>query len=804
MKKQASKSRTGASGSPSPLNSSKSSKSFGAWGLADGPGRRFLRRTAYAAVFVVLFSLALSFLLPAVTNSVRPLSEYGEKALFTAFGGRSPRTLDPQRSYSTDETAYTYSIYEPLYQYAYLKRPYELEPLAAEAVAKPRYLDKNGKTLPADAAPETIAESVYEIRIKPGIRFAPHPAFARDAEGKLVYADLDRTLDPKLAAAIKCPLDFPQKGTRTLTARDYAYAIRRMASPLVVSPIFGTMKTHIVGFAEYGEKLLARYRALTERSDENENIGPAALDLWADALPGVEVVDELTLRIRVIGKYPQFSYWLAMAFFAPVPEEAVRFYDAKLLREKNISLDTWPVGTGPFMMSVFEENRRHELRRNPNFHGEGYPCAGEAGDERKGLLADCGKPLPMVDRIVFDIEKEAVPLQTKFLQGYYDSPFIDRVDTGLGYLVAMEDDPDKAALYGEKALQFPKTVQAGFWYLGFNWLDPVVGGGRTPEEARRNRLLRQALTIAVDWEENLAIFQKNQGTPASGPVPPGLFGWRDDGPEAFNPIAYEMREIDGVKRAVRRSIEEAKKLLAEAGYPDGRDAKTGEPLILVFDYQQAAQGSKAYLEWYQRQFEKLGIQLEIRATDYNRFQEKMQKGAAQIFFWGWNADYPDAENFLFLFYGPNGKVKYGGENAGNYESEAFDKAFRAMRYLEDGPQKQALIDEMTRILQTDAPVIFGYYPPGAAAYQSWVGNVKPSGLVQNGLKYLKVDAELRLQKIVEWNKPVLWPLALLLFGMAVLAAGGRFILERRYEARAIEPKAVDTSSNAARHEETES
>ena len=223
----------------------------------------------------------------------------------------------------------------------------------------------------------------------------------------------------------------------------------------------------------------------------------------------------------------------------------------------------------------------------------------------------------------------------------------------------MEDDPEKRSLYSGKALQFPKTVQAGLWYLGFNWLDPVVGGGKTPEEARRNRLLRQALTIAVDWEENLAIFQKNQGTPASGPVPPGLFGWRDDGPEAFNPIAYEMREVGGVKRPVRRSIEDAKKLLAEAGYPDGRDAKTGEPLILVFDYQQAAQGSKAYLEWYQRQFAKLGIQLEIRATDYNRFQEKMQKGAAQIFFWGWNADYPDAENFLFLFYGPNGKVKHG-------------------------------------------------------------------------------------------------------------------------------------------------
>ena len=127
------------------------------------------------------------------------------------------------------------------------------------------------------------------------------------------------------------------------------------------------------------------------------------------------------------------------------------------------------------------------------------------------------------------------------------------------------------------------------------------------------------------------------------------------------------------QQVIRKPIERAKELLAKAGWPDGRNAQTGEPLVLFFDYQNAAQGSSAYLEWYQRQFKKLGIQLEIRATDYNRFQEKMSKGAAQIFFWGWNADYPDAENFLFLFYGPNGKVAHEGENAANYENPALTR-----------------------------------------------------------------------------------------------------------------------------------
>ena len=480
------------------------------------------------------------------------------------------------------------------------------------------------------------------------------------------------------------------------------------------------------------------------------------------------------------GKDPQFSYWLAMTFFAPVPPEAEKFYAQPGLRGNNVSLDTWPVGTGAFQMKTFLENRRHELERNPLYAHGTYPCEGEPGDREAGLLADCGKPLPFVDRVVFEIEKEAMPLQSKFLAGYYDSPFIERVDTGLGYLVAMEDDPGKASLYRERELKFPKTVQTGLWYLGFNWLDPVVGGGRTPEEAERHRYLRQAIAIAVDWEENIAIFQKNQGMPAHGPIPPGLFGWRDDGPSAFNPEVYEK---DASGRAVRKPIEEAKRLLALAGYPDGRDARTGAPLVLYFDYQNAAQGGSAYLEWYQRQFKKLGIQLEIRATDYNRFQEKMMKGAAQIFFWGWNADYPDAENFLFLFYGPNGKVKNEGENAANYESEAFDAAFREMRFLEDGPRRAELIDRMIRILQKDAPILFGYFPPGAAAYHAWVGNAKPSGMVQNSLQYLKVDEKTRVERLIEWNKPVLWPFGLLVFSLLMLLRGAAELIVRRESLR---------------------
>ena len=104
---------------------------------------------------------------------------------FVPFRERSPKYLDPTSSYSNDETPFTYQVYEPLYGYHYLKRPYELNGRTAEEVARPRYLDKDGNALPDDAPGDQVAETVFDIRIKPGIKYAPHPAFAKDAKRRI-------------------------------------------------------------------------------------------------------------------------------------------------------------------------------------------------------------------------------------------------------------------------------------------------------------------------------------------------------------------------------------------------------------------------------------------------------------------------------------------------------------------------------------------------------------------------------------------------------------------------------------------
>lgn len=710
-----------------------------------------------------------------VINSPYPLQASATNTLFTAFTGRSPRYLDPASSYSSDETPYTYSIYQPLYAYHYLKRPYALVPNGAAVVVEPRLLDAQRQPLPADAAEAEVVYSEYVIPIRTGVRYAPHPAFARDAQGQLLYHNL--TAD-QLDRIQGIP-DFAHTGTRELTAHDYVYQIRRMASPRIVSPIYAKMAEYIDGYREYGDRL----RALDA---ERRAAGQAAewLDLRTLGFDGVEALDDHTLRIRLKGRYPQFKYWLAMTFFAPMPWEAERFYHQPGMAERNLSLNEWPVGTGPYFMAENRRNWRMVLQRNPYFSGFTYPCEGTAADREAGLLQDCGAPLPFIDRAEFSIEKEAVPLQGKFLQGYYDIPQIERGEYGVAFRVAAEDSPDKAALYAERGLQLPTAVEAGLWYMGFNWLDPVVGAGDTPEQAERNRKLRQAISIAVDWEQYVAIFEANQAEVAYGPIPPGILGYRE-GLAGINPVVY--RDQDG--RMVRRSLDEARQLLAEAGYPDGRHLETGQPLVLHFDAMGGASGSRPQYDWMQRQFAKLGIQLEVRATDYNRFQDKMRQGVAQIYMWGWLADYPDAENFLFLLYGPNAKVGSDGENASNYRNPEFDALFERMKYLEDGPEKAQLIWQMVAIVQRDAPWMFGYFPASGGAYQQWVGNARPSQMIRNTLQYLRLDPALRAQKIDAWNQPVWWPLGVVLLALLLLVWPAWRMLRRRERATALEEHA---------------
>jgi ABC-type transport system substrate-binding protein len=241
--------------------------------------------------------------------------------------------------------------------------------------------------------------------------------------------------------------------------------------------------------------------------------------------------------------------------------------------------------------------------------------------------------------------------------------------------------------------------------------------------------------------------------------------------------------VDG--RVVRRSIDEARALLAEAGYPEGRDAESGRPLVLNYDYQRTPVPElKAENDWMVKQFAKLGIQLDVRATDFNQFQEKVLKGKHQIFWWGWLADYPDAENFLFLLYGPNSKSLHEGENAANYASPEYDRLYRRLQTLEDGPEKQQVIDQMVDIVRDDSPWAWGYWSYSGLAFQSWLHNGKPGIIVRDVARYYRIDVAERTRKIADWNHPIWWPLALLLLGGAAVVWSTRRSFQAREQAPA--------------------
>lgn len=675
-------------------------------------------------------------------NNPYPNANGESDTLYTSFSER-PKHLDPARSYSSNEWIITNQVYEPPLQYHYLKRPYTLEPLVATQMPVVRYFNQQGAEI-ADVDKQAIAYSTYTIQIKPNIRFQPHPAFAKNKKtGEFLYHHLSE----EQAEEYGTPLDFEVQDSRVLTAEDFVYQIKRLADPKLNSPIFGFMSEYIIGFDELRKKL-----------DHKSGW----VDLRQFDLSGVKAIDDTTYEIKIKGHYPQLLYWLAMPFFAPMPWEVTQFYAQDVLIEQNLTLDWYPVGTGPYILADNNPNLQILLQRNPNYHGEQYPIDSMPEDKAMGLSDLAGKQLPFLDEIRFILEKESIPYWNKFLQGYYDQSGIssDSFDQALQANTMGSFDLSHA-LKG-KGIKLSTSVVPSTYYWGFNMLDDVVGG-----LSEDHKKLRQAISIVFDVEEYINIFQNGRGFVAQSPLPPGIFGFQNN---KYNHTIYETQ-------STRKNIDAAKKLLAEAGFADGIDPKTGKPLVLHLD---AVVGggpdTHALYAWIRKQFKKLGIELVVRATQYNRFQDKMRNGDAQIFSWGWNADYPDPENFLFLLYGPNGKTKTGGENAANYDNPKFNTLFDKAKSMPNNTERLQLLDEMIQILQEDAPWIWGYHPKLYSLSHEWMGPFKANAMSRNTLKYISIDTKQRATQRTAWNHAIFWPiwLGLGLFMLALVPAGIRY------------------------------
>ncbi|MDP3559425.1 MAG: ABC transporter substrate-binding protein [Legionellaceae bacterium] len=691
----------------------------------------FLTTNIYAQQFLkILFFVLGVFFSTAhamVWNNPYTEDQGAEKIYYSSFN-ESPRSLDPARSYNANEHIFTAQILEPPLQYDYMARPYRLVPLTAERMPEVLYLDADKKPWkPGSKTP--VAYSVYTITIQKNLYYQPHPAFAKNSQGDYRYLPLpDNYIESKKIETIR---DFPYQGTREVQAEDYVYAIKRLADPAVGSPIFGLMSGYIQGFSDFAQQLPKHRKEF--------------LDLRTVPMSGVRVLNPYQFEITLVGEYRPFIYWLAMVFFSPTPWEVDALYHQPGMKSRNMGWNWQPVGTGPFMLTENNPNSRMVLAKNPNYRPVYFPDKVQAPE--LGATANAGARLPLIDKAVFLLEKEAIPRWSKFLQGYYDTSTVsaDSFDQAIHLepTGALRLTPELQ----EKGMRLIQLPDLSLYYLGFNDLDPIVGG-RSP----RAQWLRRAISLAVNYEEYIALFLNGRGVPAQGPLPVKMFGKNLD---IVNPWLYH-RTIKGIER---RPLQDAKMYLQKAGYPRGIDPKTNRPLIIHYDVSvTSGPDEKSQLDWMRKQLSKIGIDLDIRATQYNRFQEKMMAGDAQLFSWGWLADYPDPENFLFLLYSPHGKVRHGGENASNYNNPQYDALFQKMRNLPNGSVRDALIRQMITLVQDDAPWVFGYTSETVVLNQPWMGRTKPSSLKMNTLQYTSVDVSLRTQLRSVWNQVQLWPL----------------------------------------------
>jgi oligopeptide transport system substrate-binding protein len=648
---------------------------------------------------LLLFCLAVSNL--ACSNSPYEDKDEQKKILYRSYE-EPPKTLDPAVAYSTADQVIVAEVYDTLLEYHYFERPYRLVPGMANAVPS------------AERLPDGRVRYTFELR--PGL------VFAKDA----------------------C---FGPKGSRPVLASDFVFSLRRLADPLVASPVVEPF-SQLVGFAAFG-------KALEERRGRDPAFAKLPVDEQYESLGGFEgaqATAEGTLAITLSTAYPQILYWFAMAFASPIPPEAIRTYDGQGDRP---DFSEHPVGSGPFRLATYEKQSRMVLTKNPDYYGL-HAAAGTApgatfpDPDARATQADraaAGARLPFLDRIEFRLEKENIPSFGKFLQGYYDRSSIaresfDKVISERGLSKEMQ------AL----GMSLSKSVVAAVYYIGFNMDDPIVGrkGGE------RSRLLRQAMSSSTDVQEYLRLFANGRGIPAHSPLPPGIFGYD----EAYrNP--YRVFDLG-----------RAKELLAQAGYAGGIDPKTGRPLRLTFDVPDTSPEGRLRYQFWVNRWRQLGIDVVLDATNYNKFQEKVRDGAYQIFPWGWVADYPDPENFLFLLTTRMARSESGGPNSANFKHTEYDRLFSLMQSQENGDERKALIGSMRSILEYERPWIELFHPEDYALTHGWMSHVRPPGLGIPTVKYHDIEPKLRARQRRAWNEPILWPaFALVLAFLLVIAPG---------------------------------
>lgn len=480
---------------------------------------------------------------------------------------------------------------------------------------------------------------------------------------------------------------FPGGKGRELVAADVVYSIKRLADPRVTSTGWWVLDGRLVGLNEWNEKW-AKIKDKPVNYDEE--------------IEGVKAIDQYTVQFKLTKPYPQFLYALAMPYGSIVAREVVEKYGPEFLNHA--------VGTGPFVLENFKPSETITYVKNPNYWPATYPTDGAPGDQESGLLADAGKQLPFLDRIEVRVITEEQPRWMHFLKGELDLSGIPK--DNFNQVV----EPGGTALkeeYKAKNITLVKEPELGFTYFSMN--------NESPEVPFKDKRVRQAISLALDEEEAIKLFYNNMAQSAQTVIPPGVSGYEAD-------FKNPYRVLD---------VEKAKKLLAEAGYPEGK----GFPEV---KYDALADTtSRQMSEYVSKKLSAIGIKLKVETNTWPALLEKVQKRNFHMYGIAWGADYPDAENFLQLFYGPNASP--GGMNNSYYKNAAFDKLFEKARIMSDSPERTKLYSQLARQLAEDCPIVLGVNRIIVALRHPWVKNHKYQEFPINTAKYIRIDKEIKKQ-----------------------------------------------------------
>jgi len=483
---------------------------------------------------------------------------------------------------------------------------------------------------------------------------------------------------------------FPGGKGRELKSADVFYSWKRMADDGNLPKSWWLLENTIKGFDQY-------------RKEQNAAAESGGVFDYDAPVEGMRIINDYEFEVELVEPVQRFMYVLAMYQLAIVPREAVETYGRRFGRH--------PVGTGPFLLREevdWQPGMSMVLNRNSNYHACYYPQEHMPEDVKEGLTKDAGKKLPIVDRVEITFYVQDQPRWLEFRSGG-----LDYTTVPAEYFPSAFNKRTKVlkAEYRDQGVKSASVPLLDFIFRGFNMEDELLGG-YTPEKVA----LRKALCTAMDWEEQNDAFYNGTNIVYDGMIPPGLAGYPKNG---VAPDSYRGP-----------NLQLARKLLAEAGYPG---AKRLPPIEF---YTSRGGNNQEQVEMLARQLGKIDVELKPHLVDFSTLMENVDNKKAPMFAFAWGSDYPDAENNLALFYGPN---KSPGSNHFNYEREDYDKLYEKIRVMEPSPERTALYAKMRDMVYQDAAFAGSMARTRYYLWNPRLKNFKPTEDFYNWFKYLDVD-----------------------------------------------------------------